>query len=68
MLIDVAIEKYTGAVYYLKYTMVNAENGELVFEGRYSYCFIDASGRPVSIKKHLPELDILFKEHTQSDK
>lgn len=59
--IEVALEKYTGVKLEMRYTMSNLENGLLVFTAKSSHCFIDATGKPIAVKKHFPDFDAALK-------
>ena len=52
--IRVRVESFNGVRLCIGYEMRNAA-GEPVFEGRSEHCFLDAEGRPVRMKKTLPD-------------
>ena len=52
--IRVRVESFSGVRLCFGYEMRNAA-GETVFEGRSEHCFLDAEGRPVRMKKTLPD-------------
>jgi len=54
--IDVRAEKYTGSRITFVYTITDRETGTLRCSGNTSHCFIGTNNRPVSVKKHLPQL------------
>lgn len=58
--ITVTVAKYTGVKIVFAYTGVNCESGKTVFEAQSVHCFVNAQGRPVSVKKNFPELDTLL--------
>lgn len=60
--IDVSLEEYTGVKLVMRYTMTNTKSGVEVLTARSSHCFIDASGRPIAVKKHFPAFDAVLKE------
>lgn len=62
--IAVTVEKYTGVKLMLAYEMTNTATGTIVATGRSCNCYVDESGRPISIKKNFPEFDALLKEMT----
>ena len=66
--IELSVECYTGAKLVFGYTMTNIETGELVLEAGSSHCFINGEGRPVALKKYIPELDSILKEECESAK
>lgn len=55
--ITVKVEKYTGVKVMFAYRGVNADTGKVVFEAESTHCFVNAQGRPVSVKKNFPEFD-----------
>ena len=59
--IDVTVEEYTGVKLTLTYTMTNIATGVVVATGRSCNCYVDQNGRPISIKKHFPDLDSALK-------
>ena len=59
--VSVKVEEYTGVRLTLAYEMKNAETGELAALGSSGHCFLDGFGRPVRLKKELPEFDCLLK-------
>lgn len=60
--IEVALEKYTGVKLFLSYTMRNSNTGETVAVASSAHCFIDENGRPITVKKRVPEFDAVLKE------
>ena len=58
--IFVRLERYTGVKFELRYEIRGAEDGELHAEGTSSHCFIDESGRPISLRRRFPEWDKIF--------
>ena len=60
--IEVSPEKYTGVKLVLGYKMTNLETGIVVLTARSTHCFIDGAGRPVAVKKRLPELDQMLRD------
>ena len=46
----------------LEYVMTDKETGELRTTGRSSHCFLNRSGKPISLKRSYPELDTKFFE------
>ena len=63
--IEARIEEYKGLKLTVGYTMTNALTGDLVAEGRTKHCFIDASGKPMVLKKRFPEIDAKLKESVE---
>ena len=60
--IEVKLTQYTGVKISLSYVMRNVRTGNVVAEAASDHCFIDAAGRPVAIKKAIPDLDAVLKE------
>lgn len=56
------IEEYKGLRLAVRYTMTNAETGETIATGRTSHCFVDASGRPIALRKRFPDIDAKLRE------
>ena len=47
---------YTGVRCDVEYEMYRLGDGTLCAVGRSQHCFIDKAGRPLSLKKHMPEM------------
>ncbi len=60
--IEVKLTRYTGVKISLSYVMRNVRTGNVVAEAASDHCFIDTAGRPVAIKKAIPDLDAVLKE------
>lgn len=54
------VEIYTGVKLSLSYKVLDATTRELRAEGESSHCFLNREGRPVSLKKTLPHIHLLF--------
>lgn len=61
VLIEPEIEKYNGVTLELSYRITDKESGELRMLGKSKHCFLDSSGKIVSLKKSYPEYDRAFK-------
>ena len=59
--VEVRADRYTGVTLFLSYRMIRVPGRELLAEGRTSQCFVDGAGKPVILRKVLPELDRLLK-------
>ena len=46
----------------VEYVMTDKETGELRTTARSSHCFLNRSGKPISLKRSYPELDTKFFE------
>lgn len=62
VLIEPAIEKYNGVVLELSYRITDKDSGELRTVGTSKHCFLDSSGKVVSLKKAYPEYHKAFEE------
>ena len=60
--IEVKLTQYTGVKISLSYVMKNLKTGAVVAEASSDHCFIDKAGRPVAVKKAIPEMDKVLKE------
>lgn len=60
--IEVTIEKFNGIKLVVGYQVFDMTTGELCTRGRTSHCFLNAEGRPVSVKKENPEFYRIFAE------
>lgn len=58
--IETGISSYKGTRLEIKYTM--KVKNEVVAVGRSLHCFLNSHGRPIILKKTLPELDQIFVE------
>lgn len=60
--ISLKVKNYTGAKLEFECVMTDNVTGEVVCTGESSHCYIDSSGKPVSVRKYLPELDAVLRE------
>lgn len=60
VLIYVKLSKYNGVKFEVEYEMRDKITGELRTSGRSNHCFLDGSGRPLSLKRSFPEVDKKF--------
>ena len=54
--------KYNGIKMEVEYTMYDKETGEIRTTAKSSHCFLNAAGKPISLKRSYPELDTRFIE------
>ncbi len=54
------MRNYTGVRFELAYEMRDAQTGTLRCRGRSSHCFIDGTGKPISLRRAFPAWDKLF--------
>ncbi|MBQ1410619.1 MAG: acyl-CoA thioesterase [Oscillospiraceae bacterium] len=66
--IRVRIEKYNSVVLKVAYEMFNETTGELACTGNSEHCFVDGSGRPISIAKGWPDIDAALKGQGRIEK
>lgn len=59
--IAISIEEYTGVKLVINYIMKNKKNGGEVMLGKSKHCFLDGTGRPINLKKKMPELDRILR-------
>lgn len=65
VLITVRIQNYTGIRLTLAYEMINAATGETAATGISGHCFLNHEGRPLRLKKEVPEFDALLRKIMQ---
>lgn len=63
--ITVKLKEYTGVRLTLAYQMKNAATGEVAAEGVSGHCFLDREGRPMRLKKEVPEFDAFLRRMRQ---
>ena len=56
IVIDVALNDYTGVKFVFEYEMKNKKTDVVVAVGKTEHCFTNPSGLPIIIKKRFPEL------------
>lgn len=56
------IGKFNGIRLVVSYEVRDKESGELRCTGKSSHCYLDESGRPVSLKQACPEFYRIYKE------
>ena len=62
VVIQTKLVKYTGIKMEVEYIMTDKETGELRTTAYSSHCFLNRSGKPISLKRSYPELDTKFFE------
>lgn len=60
VVIDARVEHYNGIKLRVSYHMYDKETGELRTVGTSEHCFLDRSGKPLSLKRSYPEIDTRF--------
>lgn len=54
--IETTVNSYTGTRITFGYTVRDRETGAIRCQGSTAHCFIGAADRPLSLKKHLPQM------------
>lgn len=62
VVIETRLVKYNGIRMEVEYTMTDKKTGELRTTAKSSHCFLNRSGKPISLKRSYPELDTKFFE------
>ena len=62
VVIQTKLVKYNVVKMELEYVMTDKETGELRTTAKSSHCFLNRSGKPISLKRAYPELDTKFFE------
>lgn len=62
VVIETRLVKYNGIKMEVEYRMYDKETGELRTTAHSSHCFLNRSGKPISLKRSYPELDTRFFE------
>ncbi len=62
IVIETRLVKYNGIKMEVEYRMYDKETGELRTTAHSSHCFLNRSGKPISLKHSYPELDTKFFE------
>ena len=58
--INARIAEYNGIKLKMTYEMTDKETGELRAEAESEHCFLNMSGKPLSLKRSYPEIDTRF--------
>ena len=62
VVIETKLVEYNGIRMKLEYVMTDKKTGELRTLARSEHCFLNRSGKPLSLKRSYPELDTKFFE------
>ena len=65
VLIEPTIEKYNGVTLELSYRITDKESEEVRLLGKSKHCFLDSSGKFISLKKSYPEYHRAFAENVK---
>ena len=60
VIIEPKITKYNGIKMEFEYRITDKKTGELRATGTSSHCFLNRSGKPISLKRSYPEIDTKF--------
>ena len=60
--IEITVKEFRGVKLVIGYQMTNNKTGELVLIGKTEHCFLTPEGRPVALKRKLPEFDAVLKD------
>lgn len=60
VVIHCKLVKYNGVKMEIAYEMYDKKTGELRTTAKSSHCFLNRSGRPISLKRSYPEIDTKF--------
>lgn len=66
-IVNVALEvtKYNGIKLAIKYTISDSKTGEIRCVGSSEHCFLDKSGKPISLKRNYPEIDAILEKFNE---
>ncbi len=62
VIIETKMTQYNGVKMQLEYTMYDKETEEIRCTATSSHCFLNRSGKPISLKRSYPEIDTKFFE------
>ncbi|MGN0483553.1 MAG: acyl-CoA thioesterase [Lachnospiraceae bacterium] len=65
VVIETCISNYDGVRLTIQYRMTDKKTGELRCLAKSEHCFLNRSGKPLSLKRSYPEIDTKFFEFTQ---
>ncbi|MCI9427570.1 MAG: acyl-CoA thioesterase [Eubacterium sp.] len=63
VIIETKISEYNGIKMKVEYRMTDKKTGELRTLATSEHCFLNRSGKPISLKRSYPELDTRFFEY-----
>ena len=68
VVIETKITKYNGIKMEVEYRMTDKATGRAShYRQQSSHCFLNRSGRPISLKRSYPEIDTKFFEYTDDN-
>lgn len=67
VLIRLSVKQYNSVKLIVSYEMYNETTGELCTVGESSHCFLDKSGKILSLRKVCPECDAAFRQWKEEE-
>lgn len=67
VVIETKISEYNGIKMKVEYRMTDKKTGELRTLASSEHCFLNRSGKPISLKRSYPELDTKFFEYYEEN-
>lgn len=67
VVVESAVTQYSPARMTVSYVMRNKESGKVCTIAKSNHCYVNMQGRPVSLKKTLPEVYALFEEYVNEE-
>ncbi|MCI5857983.1 MAG: acyl-CoA thioesterase [Agathobacter sp.] len=68
VVIEPRLVKYDGIRMEIEYNMYDKKNGEIRCTAKSSHCFLNRSGKPISLKRSYPEIDTKFFETMEDER
>lgn len=67
VIVEAKISRYNGVKMTILYRMTDKETGELRTIAKSEHCFLDRTGKPISLKHMYPEIDTRFFQMMDED-
>lgn len=67
VVIETCISEYNGVKMTVQYRMTDKKTGELRTLAKSQHCFLNRSGKPISLKRAYPEIDTKFFEFSNEN-
>ncbi len=68
VIIEPRLTKYDGIRMEIEYNMYDKKTGEIRCTAKSSHCFLNRSGKPISLKRSYPEIDTKFFETMEDER
>ena len=68
VVIEPRLVKYDGIRMEIEYKMYDKKTGEIRCTAKSSHCFLNRSGKPISLKRSYPEIDTKFFETMEDER